>query len=448
MDINKDYQSDFTFDNYCALLDLAKANYRFVNHKEALSASDRFIIWRHDIDQSINRAVRLAVIEAAKGISATYFLNPHCDFYSLLEHDQHRKVGEIIRLGHEIGLHFDAHFYTINSEAELDQLVAKEAGWLREWFGVEVATFSFHNPNSFLLTCEKEEYGGLINCYSNKFKKQIAYCSDSNGYWRHRRLYDVLVTAGDYCLQVLTHPECWQEMPMSPRERFFRCVDGRATAVMRRWDYTLAINGRGNQGSLMSEFEFLKKKFGRKAELLDYRWMRGEAVSVFVDLWQIFESQLVKFCRIWFRKALQISSVEAKAVIESDILKLPMHLVFAAIYQKSWGEISGVEEDKLLAWQQVRNHLVHGFSTYARDELEQGVIFIVQVMKRLSDFCEAHSVVYDELRPEVDPRLPLHRVNGEGCLKWLSENSVLLGLEYQALQRFAESQSVSMRRGL
>lgn len=448
MDINKDHQSDFTIDNYGILLDIAKANYQFVNHKEALSASNRFIIWRHDVDQSLNRAVRLATVEAARDISSTYFVNPHCNFYSLLEPDQHNKVGELIRLGHGIGLHFDAHFYTINSEVQLDQLVAKEARWLREWFGVEITTFSFHNPDSFLSTCEKDEYGGLINCYSRKFKKQIPYCSDSNGYWRYRRLHDVLTSATDYCLQVLTHPECWQEVSMPPRERFFRCVDGRAAAVMRRWDDTLAVNGRSNQGDFIPEFVFLKKKFGRKAELLDYRWMRGESESVFIDLWRLFESQLLKFCRIWFCKSLRSSFSEAKAVIESDILKLQIHRVFATIYQKSWDEISGADDDEFFAWQNVCNHLMHGLRTYAKGELDQGVIYIVQVMKRLSEFSSSHPVAYDESCHAADTTLPIHRVNEGASLKWLSNNYVLLGLDHKVLQRFVESYLISVRSKL
>lgn len=236
---------DFTIIQYDALLRKAKSNYRFINYNE-METGTRFILWRHDCDFSLNRALRLAEIEHSQGIKATYFLNPHCDFYNLLEKNQSAIIARLINLGHSIGLHFDAAYYDITAENQLDELVAREAQWLQNWFGVAINVFSFHNPSAFLLTCEKNTYGDKINCYSSYFKKQVPYCSDSNGYWRFRRLCEVLEEASDPCLQVLTHPGWWQEEAMLPRERVLRAVQGRADAVMTEYDRFLASCGREN----------------------------------------------------------------------------------------------------------------------------------------------------------------------------------------------------------
>ena len=48
--------------------------------------------------------------------------------------------------------------------------------------------FSFHNPQKTDYNYENFLYEGLVNCYSKKFKDDLPYCSDSNGYWRFRRL--------------------------------------------------------------------------------------------------------------------------------------------------------------------------------------------------------------------------------------------------------------------
>ena len=106
-------------------------------------------------------------------------------------------------------------------------------------FGLRPAAFSFHNPTEFLLLWERDTYGGLINCYSRTFKTTIPYCSDSNGYWRFRRLRDALESAQDPRLQVLTHPGWWQEVPLHPRERIFRSVYGRALDIMNLYDVVL-----------------------------------------------------------------------------------------------------------------------------------------------------------------------------------------------------------------
>ena len=150
-------------------------------------------------------------------------------------------------MGHEIGLHFDSDFYEIYDESSLSLKIAAEAEILERLYGVKPAVFSFHNPVAEQLSCEDEVYGGLINCYSRRFKNDVTYCSDSNGYWRFRRLRDVLVEAKAPCLQVLTHPGWWQDLPMPPRQRIFRSVYGRAAATMRDNDTALDSYGRLKQ---------------------------------------------------------------------------------------------------------------------------------------------------------------------------------------------------------
>lgn len=236
---------DFTIEEYSKLLTLAKKNYTFIRYDEIRLFSN-FILWRHDCDFSLNRALRLARIEHQQGIVATYFINFHSDFYNVLEKSQTKIINEIISLGHDIGLHFDTEYYDISSEVELEYKLAFEAQCIEKWFGIAIKVFSFHNPNNYTLTCVKETYSGLINCYSNYLKENASYCSDSNGYWRFRRLRDVLMQAKDKNLQVLTHPDWWQETAMFPRERVHRCIDGRAKNVKANYDTLLKMMGRTN----------------------------------------------------------------------------------------------------------------------------------------------------------------------------------------------------------
>ena len=236
---------DFTTQQYRELIRLAKQNYSFVFF-DGIPFGERFVLWRHDIDFSVNRAFALAEIELDEGVCSTYFINPHSEFYNPFEKSQTCLLKRIVGMGHKIGLHFDAAYHETNDEKQLDEQVSYEAKLLERCLGTRPSVFSFHNPTVFLPPCEEKAYGGLINCQAEFIKEQIPYVSDSNGYWRFRRLREVLENAEDPCLQVLTHPVWWQETPMLPRERILRSMEGRATATMEFYDELLKANNRKN----------------------------------------------------------------------------------------------------------------------------------------------------------------------------------------------------------
>ena len=86
----------------------------------------------------------------------------------------------------------------------------------------------------------------MVNAYGARSASATSYVSDSNGYWRHSRLPDVLAEGEAERLHVLTHPEWWQPQPMSPRERLERCIEGRSAAVRDWYDGLLESEGRDN----------------------------------------------------------------------------------------------------------------------------------------------------------------------------------------------------------
>jgi len=224
---------DFTEAEYDRLVRLACERYRFVSFTNWRDASPGTVLWRHDLDFSVHRALALAQIEADAGVRATYFLSLHSAYYNALENDVAARVHEIVALGHELGLHFDPTFET--AREPLDALAA-ERRLLEEVFGVPVSAFSLHNPVVAGWSADADEVAGMVNAYGAGLRERFSYCSDSHGVWRHRSLRDVLEQANDERLHVLTHPEWWVPEPMPPRERVTRAIDGRAARTQDRYD--------------------------------------------------------------------------------------------------------------------------------------------------------------------------------------------------------------------
>jgi hypothetical protein len=234
---------DFTEHAYGAALAAAAARYRF--EPFGTTAAAPHVLWRHDVDASMHRAAALAEIEAAQGVRSTWFLSLHSTFYNLLEREPTELARRLAALGHWIGLHFDAAYY--DGDADLVAHMAAERALLESVVGAPVGAVSFHNPDRTRIQDVRDDVlAGMVNAYGRTLGERYAYVSDSNGYWRFRRLADVLEAGDEPRLHVLTHPEWWQAEPMAPRERIQRSIDGRAQRVAESYDAALAEAGRLN----------------------------------------------------------------------------------------------------------------------------------------------------------------------------------------------------------
>ncbi len=388
---------DFTEAQYRQLLCAGKVAYRFTTY-DAIPWGTPFVLWRHDIDCSINRAATLASIEAEEGIIATYFVNPRSEYYNPFEPSQVHLLKRILGLGHRLGLHFDAASQDIRDEEQLHKKVAQEGRWLEEAFGVRPAAFSFHNPTAANLQCDADSYGGLISCYSRRFKAEINYCSDSNGYWRFRRLHDVLTEATDPCLQVLTHPEWWQEKSMPPRQRIFRCAYGRADATMRGYDEGMRAHDRSNQAGLANHLFFLQPLDSRLFTLCDYLWNQRHFAALFVELWSLHERQISQFCKATFRKDWQAPAADVNAFFEDRSLATDGGLLFNAVFGSTWHQAVRVDSRQYKDWVALRNNLIHGRSTAPGEQLQEGCVFLCRAIEALAAWGQSQPMAYDGIR--------------------------------------------------
>jgi len=242
------YYSDFTEENYQKLILLAKKLYNFIAYQDINDENENVVLWRHDVDFSMHRALKLAKIENEAKVATTYFFHIHSFMYNLLEEEIYKIGKEIISLGHNIGLHFEPAFYDLNVN-EIDRFykwLSYEKHMLEDLFETNVLAFSFHNPDVGNWVSYDEHIScGMINTYSAVIKENFVYCSDSNGYWRYNRLEDV-INNREKNLHILTHPEWWVPNEMSPRSRVQRCIDGRKEKTSYLYDSALEKLNRIN----------------------------------------------------------------------------------------------------------------------------------------------------------------------------------------------------------
>jgi hypothetical protein len=175
----------FDLTHYRELLDAAKAGgYRFAFFEGRPEEGD--LILRHDIDLSLDAALRLAELEANAGAQATYFLMTASVFYNLASHEGERALERLRELGHGVGLH--AVYPRIDLDDRFDPVVA------------------WHNPDPEFMRAPVE---GAINVMEAPWFDPATYRSDSNQHWRSGCPHEELREGAFPWLQLLTHPEIW-----------------------------------------------------------------------------------------------------------------------------------------------------------------------------------------------------------------------------------------------
>jgi hypothetical protein len=111
----------FDLDHYRELLEAAKAGgYRFAFFETAPQPGT--VILRHDVDLSLDAALRMAELEADAGARATYFLMTGSVFYNLSSAEGERTLERLRELGHRVGLH--AVYPRVDLDERLDPVLA------------------------------------------------------------------------------------------------------------------------------------------------------------------------------------------------------------------------------------------------------------------------------------------------------------------------------------
>lgn len=195
---------EFTYNKYKFLLELLKhKKYEFASYSN-YKAISKPVILRHDIDNSLFKALEIAKIENEFHVKSTYFVLLSTDFYNVFSKSCNAIIKEIINLGHDIGLHFDEQRYIINSENELECYVEYEKNILEGVLERSVEAVSMHRPSKWILE-NNIQFRSLINTYGAEFFITFKYLSDSRMQWREDVIGIINSERYDK-LHILTHP--------------------------------------------------------------------------------------------------------------------------------------------------------------------------------------------------------------------------------------------------
>lgn len=209
------WAEDFSFDYLERLYRELTKRFAPTLLRDAAEPSDRPRVFvRHDVDVSLERAMPLANLERAWGVSSTYHVMLDSPFYR----PGRGHLDELQALGHEVGLHYDVvargmkHAEPAVREAD----VAAAAAELEALMGAPVRSVSFHLPVPELISGPLR-YAGRISGYAQELFAW--YLSDSRARWREGEPIASLDRPRARDLQILIHPIWWGPAHQDPSLR-------------------------------------------------------------------------------------------------------------------------------------------------------------------------------------------------------------------------------------
>lgn len=177
---------DFDLAHYGELIAATQAGgYRFAHFEGA--PADGSVILRHDVDLSLDAALRMAELEHDAGATATYFLMTESVFYNLDSTEGVAAITRLRELGHRVALH------AVYPDAPRDERFDPVVAW--------------HNPDPEYMRAPLLD--GRINVMQEPWFDPQTYRSDSNQHWRSGCPHGELRAGAFSWLQLLTHPEIW-----------------------------------------------------------------------------------------------------------------------------------------------------------------------------------------------------------------------------------------------
>lgn len=218
----------FKLDHYRRCLEAAKQRgYSFLTfagymrkRQELAGDNRKIILMRHDIDHKLSLAEHFATIEESMGIQTTYFMRLHAG-YNPYSFESYAILKSLLRMKHELGLHYDAGFADLFGE-DAERFFQRDKEVFERIIDQKVSGVSCHEPNNsageFLISdANIARFGLAYQAYSPIFAEKMKYISDSSARWREGCMCNFIERESPR-LCILTHPIWWHKR--SPLENY------------------------------------------------------------------------------------------------------------------------------------------------------------------------------------------------------------------------------------
>lgn len=177
---------EFTFAKYKELIaGFTESGYKTQRVKDFIaSPEEKVVILRHDVDRFPKQALAIARIEAGMRVFSTYYFRTNSSVF------KENIINEIIRLGHEIGYHYDDLTAAWGNHKNAIELFKINLDKLRVFYPVETicmhgSPISPWNNTDLWKKYAYKQYGVSADLYFDLDYDSVFYITDNGFRWNH-----------------------------------------------------------------------------------------------------------------------------------------------------------------------------------------------------------------------------------------------------------------------
>lgn len=232
----------FSYAEYEKIIVLIKESGKQATFRDALTM-DNYIIMRHDVEFSVERAYNLACFESENNFKSIYFFQVSNNAYNLLSKKNIDALEKIKHMGHEVGLHF--HLNGLEQIDEIKRAIQTEVEIMNHKLSFSVDSFSIHRPTASVLS-SYIKIPGLLNAYQKEFfsyvadmtkeKPEVKYLSDARHRWNYGLVPDKETLFQNNKIQILTHPYTWTQTGYNNADNFKTLYAEKCQVLLETFD--------------------------------------------------------------------------------------------------------------------------------------------------------------------------------------------------------------------
>lgn len=200
---------------------------KLVDFTDVKINTNSFILLRHDVEFSVERAFNLSLVEDVFTVKSSYFFQLSNNAYNILSKKNTNMIKNMYKRGHKIGLHY--HLNGLTQKSDIVKRIKKEVNVIETLLNIPIDRFSIHRPTKEALKMNIN-IPGLINTYNNLYftftdspdkieTNEIKYIADSKHIWNYA-LPNKTTFNNFNKIQLLVHPYSWTEEGFNNIENF------------------------------------------------------------------------------------------------------------------------------------------------------------------------------------------------------------------------------------